>query len=101
VPDGVLVHRRGSASSWRSGHGIVQNVRVQKTVIANVPVALKLSRTTLAVFDLDFFVNVDALTATLALTAEAQETGVAQSHVRYFPDQDGIAGIGSADGGHI
>jgi hypothetical protein len=45
-------------------------------------------------------IKVDHPPAPLALTAAAQETGVAQPHVRYFPGQDRLAGIGCAGDGH-
>ena len=44
--------------------------------------------------DLILLVNVDALATPLTLTAKAQETGVAQSHVRHFARQDGLARVG-------
>jgi hypothetical protein len=83
--------------------GIVQNVRVQETVVAHVDVALLLWDGYTGTLDVDggranlvFFIDIDDLPAPLASTAEAHETGVAQSHVGFFARQDGLAGIGCA-----
>ena len=45
-------------------------------------------------------IKVDNPPAPLALTAAAQETGVAQPHVGHFARQDGLARIGYT-GGHV